>query len=390
MILYPAELSNTGARIRVSLRFNHRGDDRTLWYELDRRWEGGLSADRADAFVVALLPLAMKSGEDIELRSPMSRKLYYNLTHSGIPIICLCLPHMKPVRILPGELTDAPGGAVGGVATGFSAGIDSFCVLAEHFFAPVPPSYRVTHLVINNTGSHMIGGERLFWERYQRLLPAAREMDLPLLAVNSNLDEVLPGVVHQQTHVPRNISVALLLLGLASKYYYASGVDFARTYIGPMIDLAYADPSLIHLFSTEGQEVISTGSQHTRVEKTRLVSDVELSYRYLDVCNDHSGPAGNCSRCKKCIRTLLALDVLGKLDLYSKVFDLDTYRRFRNRHLAAVVYGKDGFLREIGRQAKESGFPTPLSARLLGMAARLGGMAALKLARRLTGRRVIC
>jgi hypothetical protein len=201
---------------------------------------------------------------------------------------------------------------------------------------------------MNNTGSHGRGGYALFQQRCQRLAPFARELGLPLVSIDSNLDELLQ-FGHQQTHTIRNISAALILPGLFRRYYYPSTYLYEDCFVGPTYDIAYTDPTLVPLLSTASIECIADGSQYSRVEKTKRLSDLDFSHRYLDVCVDDTGRSAdkNCSVCDKCLRTLLTLEILGKMDLYREVFDLAKYRRYRRWYLALVLWRKGPLAREI-------------------------------------------
>ena len=66
----------------------------------------------------------------------------------------------------------------------------------------------------------------------------------------------------------------------------------------------------------------------------------------------------NCSVCPKCVRTLLTLDILGKLDAFSGVFDIDRYRReARRRAIADAIVGerKNLFAKHLVDLARERG-----------------------------------
>ena len=69
----------------------------------------------------------------------------------------------------------------------------------------------------------------------------------------------------------------------------------------------------------------------TRVEKIRDLAEWPLAQQYLHVCNRFVGP--NCGCCIKCLRTLIILDALGKLDAFGQAFDVATYRVHRKRNL---------------------------------------------------------
>lgn len=75
----------------------------------------------------------------------------------------------------------------------------------------------------------------------------------------------------------------------------------------------------------------------------------------------------NCSRCWKCLRTELSLELMGKLDAFSEVFDLNTYQRFRWLHLCDVLGSQNPLLKEIRNMMPIYGFQPPLSAKLVGL-----------------------
>lgn len=215
------------------------------------------------------------------------------------------------------------------MATGFSGGIDSFCVLADHYYAEIPKRYRLTHLLFNNVGSHGAGGERLFRERYERLLPSAERIGLPFMMVNSNLDSFYgEGLGFQQTHTFRNSSVALLLQEGVQSYMYASTFNYLESFVGPTYDTAYSDNITLPLLSTNNFDAFYLGSEYTRLEKTLRVAEISESYTTLDICMNPNNNSGytNCSMCWKCLRTLVTLEIAGYLGNYSNVFDLKIYK----------------------------------------------------------------
>jgi hypothetical protein len=273
---------------------------------------------------------------------------------------------LKYVNIYPNSLV-VPDKRAAGVATGFSGGIDSYCVLADHYFPLTPSSCKITHLLFNNVGSHGKGGEALFRRRLNRLLPIAERIGLPLLIVDSNLDTFYrPSFKFHKTHTPRNASVALLLQGGLGRYMYASSYSFSDVRVEPTDYLAHFDAMALPLMSTEVLEACSVGGEYTRVEKTCRVADVRESYRTLDVCAKarYQGRHINCSRCSKCMRTLVTLEVLGRIDRYSDCFDLDAYEQSKSKYIGKVLASRDPYSREIRLSARERGHSFPLSSYL--------------------------
>lgn len=340
--------------------------DRTLWYSVGES-HGDLLSASSDAFAVALLIPAMARGEDMHLDGAISERLYYNLSRPLQSVLRLVIPALRPVAVHPGDLSGVAPARAAGVATGFSGGIDSYCVLADHHYSPAPEHFRVTHLLFNNVGSHATG-ERLFRKRYRRLLPVVEQLGLPLVLVNSNLDGFYGDPLgFQQTHTPRNASVALLLQGGIGRFLYASTYGYLDASVGATKDMAYSDTVTLPLLSTETLDAFSVGSEYSRVEKTLRVAEVADSHATLDVCaNPHStGRQTNCSTCWKCLRTLATLEIAGRLELYRDSFDLAAYRSRRMEYLASLPESRDPLLREIVEFASERGFPLPTSSRIV-------------------------
>jgi hypothetical protein len=78
--------------------------------------------------------------------------------------------------------------------------------------------------------------------------------------------------------------------------------------------------------STPGLKLYSSGAADTRVDKTDYISDFSIAQDNLMVCCLEDE---NCGTCLKCKRTLITLDVLGKVDLFAKSFNLGEYNKNR-------------------------------------------------------------
>jgi hypothetical protein len=190
-----------------------------------------------------------------------------------------------------------------------------------------------------------------------------------LIAVNSNVADFYDGFTFQQTHTPRNASVALLLQAGIGRFLYASGYDYRRVFIGATFDTAYSDPVTLPMFSTEAIDLFLVGGQYTRVEKTLRIASLEDTPTMLDVCAG-GAKAGNCSTCRKCLRTLLTLEIAGLIDQYDRAFDLAAYALQRDRYIIKVLRCHDPLLQELVSFAREHGLACPLHARLHATLAR--------------------
>lgn len=165
-------------RTTVSAGIRHGGETIPLWFAAEEPWAAQLTTEQSDSFLLGLLPSAMQMREDEHVEGVVSEKLFYHLTHHVMRIVSVMFPKLKPVKITADALNPEPlRRGPGGVVTGFSAGIDSFCVFADYLLGDVPPGYRITHAVTNNVGAHGRGADAgtVFEHRYERYRPLMAE-----------------------------------------------------------------------------------------------------------------------------------------------------------------------------------------------------------------------
>ena len=370
MVIYKPQVSTKEGSTFHSTEFEMNGSRQCLWYSVQPDYHEWFDQSTNDAALLALLPLAMLMNEKICLKGSLSSRLYYNITNYFISILTKQIRRLNEVEIEPTRLVSNNENQEGqAVVTGFSAGVDSFCALHDHnFVAQSINDFKITHLLFNNVGSHNDSTGRVFRERYSRVTIVAKEMGIPILKVDSNLSELLGSYFSfQETHTLRNCSVALSLQNRVTKYLYASGVKYENCYVGASQDMAYNDPFSVSLFSTSKVDCISTGCQSSRVDKTKRISALSYAQKHLDVCVQPNRALGkiNCSSCYKCLRTMLTLDVMDKLESFSEVFDLRKYENQKAEYVSQILVLDDAFAEEIQRLAKERSYKFPLKARIL-------------------------
>ncbi|WP_088052328.1 hypothetical protein [Virgibacillus dakarensis] len=351
--------------IRALLEIGDKKD--FLWFSVPKQYKDYLTYERGDSFLVGLLLLAMKQGQDIKLHFPISERLYYTLTNYLIKALTIAMPHLTQISIIHNGLESAPIKTIGAVGTGFSAGVDSFCTVYEHLMDECPESLKLTHFTFHNAGSNGdFGGENartLFKERLKLVTPFCNEKEMDMIPIDSNISEVL-NMDYVPSHTIRNAACILALQKLFRYYYYSSGRQFQHFELSPTIGASY-DILTLNMLSTESLTFFSTGSSYSRVEKTKIVANYEPTYRYLNVCTN--GDAANCSTCEKCLRTMLTFDVMGKLQLYEKVFDLKKYQYRKTGYIAQVLatLKSEQYSREIYQEMKRYNYKIPAASVML-------------------------
>jgi|LSQX01.3.fsa_nt_gb hypothetical protein len=344
LTIYKPELIEESNCVKLRTEYMIGGKKDYFWFSFAKKYKDYLVTENADAFLVGLLLLAMKNGEDIELKAPVSERLYYTISTYMISALNLLNPELKKIKIIASELNSSNLNVAGSVGTGLSCGVDSFTAIYDHL--NVEEQYKINYFTLMNAGSHGDnGGEfsrELFHERFKLVKPYADERNIDIIAIDTNINEILM-MKHVQTHTMRDMACILTLQKLFKYYYYASGYRFEYyKFVKDGCQGSY-DLLTLNMLSTESISFFSAGSQYTRVERTEKISNYEPTYRYLNVCvvSSSTGIARNCSVCHKCLRTELTLDILGKLNFYNKVFNLKEYSRAKDKFIGHVLANKN-------------------------------------------------
>ena len=337
-----------------------------LWFDLDARVGGMFVDDTYDPFMLIGLYLAMYNHTDLTIRGNVSKKLYKNLSWYVPKILCDFSDKLSPAKIsVEGFAPTAARGRL--IGTGISCGVDSLSTLYDRFVKEDDPDYKVNALFLFNCGSHGDFGashtQKVFRSRAERARAVADELNLPLIVMDSN--------IHLFRHEDDKATLLYLafyscLLSLQNairRYYVPSSREYSEIK-GPWhYDLAgFADSYLVPLMQTERTELIIDGCQHRRVDKTKNIADWNIAQKYLNVCLlQKETDSTNCGKCSKCLRTLLALEILGKLDDFANVFDIEAYKKASLNYKVQTLANVDSevFFRENVDLATEFNFPMP-------------------------------
>lgn len=366
------------------------GKEWELWYSVENEYGKYLCHEVADAFLLVMLQLAMKSHQNIKVEAPISNVFMYNLKNTIMPMLKSVIPDSRIVDI-EANTTEIDFKAEG-VGCGCSLGVDSFSSLLNNLGDNVTEGYRVTHLALFNSGQHgdlnLDGAEKAFNKNVEDLRPFAEEIGLSLVAVNTNLN--IPYKDYKfpllQRFIQTTISVVYSLQKLFKRYIYATAYT-ADHFKFSSEDVSYCEAGLVPLLRTQNTEIILANPMMTRVEKTEFISQYEIVHRWLDVCwasqitmmtENSTLLVGkvkrNCGKCQKCQRTLFTFELLGCLDKFSDIFDLQEYQKYRWRYICKIIstYKTDVFSQELYSLMKEKKVKIPLKSRIFSLGVKMG------------------
>ncbi|WP_375052844.1 hypothetical protein [Virgibacillus sp. JSM 102003] len=365
------EIKKTNTGVRIQAYFEKDQNTEALWYEVEEKFSQYLTDETADGFLIGLLFYALKNGDNIEVLAPISQNLYYSINNYLIPLL-VKIHGYKRIRIKCNELIKEPIISKGAVGTGLSCGIDSFATIIDHLDDRCPKNYKITHYTFFNVGSHGDnGGEKarkLFKERAEITRKYANEYGNEFISVDSNISEVLQ-MNFKQTNTMRSLSAVLILQRLFKVYYYSSGFPLKRFRLIKE-DTGAFDIFNMSMLSTETIRFFSGCPIMTRIEKTELVASYEPSYKYLNVCYFSKY---NCGKCPKCLKTLLILEIIGKIESYSDVFNLKAYYSNKRQYIAYVLSKRKSvkLSEEIYDEMLVRDFTIPLSSKVISFAYKI-------------------
>lgn len=308
--------------------------DVPVWFEVPSAYGKYLTYERSDGFLIGMLSVAIRKHHDIICEAPVTEELLYQIRDLLLPSLVKYGDGMYLSKI---HADIAPAldndGAVG---SGLSCGVDSMHVVSK-FVNSEYKNMNVTHFTFYNVGAfnaiyNEAGIDKVRDECKLRAEQCAKELNIPLIITDSNFQEAFLQN-HLFTHTFSSTFAIHMLQKLWKTYYYgSSGYDFSEFTLkhNDSIDAAYYELLSLGCFSTKKMTIYSEGGAQTRLEKQRDIAENSIAQKYLHVCTKSFI---NCNVCNKCKRTLLLFDAMGKLDEFSRVFDIDYYRLHRKEYL---------------------------------------------------------
>ena len=318
-----------------------------VYFEVDKEYGKYLCFERCDAFLIVMFFYAMREKKNIICKGPITEDLYYQINEYLMPIFEKN-SHNKLNRIkiktkLANNIEN-----IGAVGTGLTCGVDSFYSIYNNINHKIARN-KLTHLLIMSLAdSYKKNGEysKISRELYAKADSISKQLQLPLIKVNSNMRELFP---IPPMHTLIRMFGVYALQKLFGIYYFSSGFPIWTFNLEDcsLIDSARYDLLICKELSTKNLTIYSEGSQLTRMDKIKAISKHDLVKKNLHVCINDSI---NCSKCSKCIRTMACLDAIGSLNEFRHVFDVSNYYSNLDEYLRQVVYlyqKKDLFVYEF-------------------------------------------
>jgi len=283
-----------------------------LWFRLSTSHKQYLSL-QSDAFLASALLAAMNLGETLEVCGPVSPRMAYHLEEYQFILSQNFPKDLRPVEIIYQRLEN-PAVQPRGVGVTFSGGVDSLYTLWNHLPQNQPiPSHRITHALFIH-GFDIFNKDIPVYDKFlTKYKMALREIDIELCYIETNL---VSAIIPRQNFAFFYSSVlagcAHLLAGLFRLFYIPSSWSYFQ-WGNP-----YSFPLTDRLLSSDTLGIIHHGATCRRVDKVKAIVDWKFAQLNLRVCpntafQDPSSEWSNCSRCEKCLRTMIPIYALGRM-----------------------------------------------------------------------------
>ena len=345
-----------------------------VWFSVESEYARYLTSDRADAFLVGCLPIAMTQGLDIRCHAPVTRRLYYQITQYLIPAMAANMERYHFIQV-DAPVTDEKLPCAEAVGTGWTGGVDSMYTLMTHM-KRAEPDYQLSHLLVANVGTlesdH--NTELLQYMSRKTRQGIAAELNLSVVAVDSNI-QLLVEQRYLSVAVFRLPAAVLALQSLFGVFLHSGAYEFSRfSFVEE--NSAYYELLPLSCFETDTTVFYSTGSQISRIQKLKELSEFSFAQKYLHPCI--YAYRSNCGRCGKCVRTEAALYALGTLEKFGAVFDLEDFSENREMYLPQILMKKESqHYGEVVAAMKQNGMEfspdVQRKARILRAAAKIVG-----------------
>jgi len=279
------------------------GKTKELFFEYPAKFRDFINVS-ADAFFPVLLIPAMKTGEDLMIKPQLSESLlrqscfiqdiftnWFPDTFRRVDISC--------------ENLHANQGSTGKSAQFFSLGVDSFYTLLKN------KENNIRYIIY-------MQGLELPLSRYKYQQEEGVMNGIAKVEKHYNVE-----LIHGKTNIRDHYDLDW------PKYYHGAGLAATAISLAKGFDNIYIPSShsygshipigssfmLDHYWSTEHLKVVHDGAERGRSYKiSEVVMKDAFALNHLRVCTENDGGDYNCCRCRKCITTMLTLDILGILD----------------------------------------------------------------------------
>jgi hypothetical protein len=267
---------------------------------------GEFLLDSADPFLACLLPAAMMRGEPLEILPPVDEVLLSRVERIAQILLAWNAEEFgfRPLELRAAARAEAKPRLGSATLSLFSGGVDSFYSLVKWHGRADP----ITHVLFMKGLEQPLERTADAEGAIALATRAAALYGARAIAGETNLRSFFPELNYERSYQAAALSsAALALSGGVRRLIFPSSFGYSQ--LSPW----GSHPLLDELFSSRRLQIVHDGCEVRRVEKVALLSRSPQALQHLRVCLENRSGPFNCGRCRKCVRTMVALELCGAL-----------------------------------------------------------------------------
>jgi hypothetical protein len=305
--------------LSADITFSGKKTERA-YITVDKKYERFIARDVSPFLAAVLLP-CMKSKENIFVEGSVSEKFLKN-ANEIMKLVVKWKIGLSRIKIRT-TATTKDSFTPKYTASFFTAGVDSFYTYLKNKHKTTT---KISHLILVHGFDIPLSNKDFFKQVKTTVEKVAKEEKVHAVFLETNLGEIVEKrLIWDFAHGGALAAIALMLRKNLKTVLIPGAVRNDQLF-------PYGThPDLDVLWSTEKMKVKSDGGEYDRIGKvTKLVSKSPLALKYLRVCTQNIKGKYNCSRCYKCLMTMIYLEIshaLKNAKTFDKNIDLEGIRR---------------------------------------------------------------
>jgi hypothetical protein len=305
MHVWPQERKIEGEHLRLSAIIEGK-DRRELYYRIPLAWKDAIS-DQADAWTIATVLFAMKSGTELVIHGTVSPSLLENLEEFQAIWSCWRPSMYRIVKISSAIEREAPRAGSETAIVSFSGGVDACFTVYQHANRLRGRRTRQLGAGLMVHGFDLpVAEEGAFAQAHASAEKIMKSVNVPLIPLQTNWRDCIP-VDWEDGFGTAAFSCLMFFAKKFNAGLLAGGESHAdlATYL-PWGSNPATDPFL----SNQSFRMVHDSGEYNRVQKVAQLTKWPSALEHLRVCWEGPKTGGNCGRCEKCIRTILDFRVV--------------------------------------------------------------------------------